>query len=67
MPDEFWPEEAKASPDWETWDPVTLAEYLVSLEAVEPDSDLVLEIRRHVLNADGISLDIRRRAVVHER
>lgn len=67
MPDAFWPEEASASHDWETWDPVTLAEYLASLEAVEPGSELVLEIRRHVLNADRISLDLRRRAVVRDR
>ncbi len=67
MPDEFWPEETKAGQDWENWDPVTLTEYLVSLEAVEPGSDLVLEIRRHVLNADRISLDIRRRVGARDR
>ncbi len=44
------------------WDPVMLTEYLKGAQ-VEIDMDAVLEARRRILNAQRVTLDLRRQGV----
>lgn len=58
MPDASWPEETAERPEWNSWDPVMLTEYLSGLDPRDPNSELVLEIRRGVLDKDRIAVDL---------
>jgi hypothetical protein len=61
MPSQLWPEEHGSDPEWDEWDPIMLTDYLLNLDPQTPGTELVLEIRRQVLNGDRVSLGLRRR------
>lgn len=66
MPSRPWPEERGSDPEWDEWDPVMLTDYLLNLDPPTPGTELILEIRRQVLNGDRVSVDIRRRLLAEQ-